>query len=126
MWYGKVSIILYVFSLSFMVSSYYLNQVFNDPLISNSATYQSLNATAHAFTFSPEVNTNFIFGDFITVMTLIGNIMSGGYFETVFGDAGIIHGAGGPADISLSLIMGLLFDSATFFLILYIVSNRSL
>lgn len=122
MWYGKISIILFVFSLGILFSSYYLNQVFNDPVISSSATYTSLQSIMGTFTFNQQINTSLIFGDFLSVFQLLGSLMSGSVFTS---SLTIIQNSG-FADLSVGLLMGLLFDSATLFLLLYIVSNRSI
>lgn len=121
MWYGKLSIIMFIYSLSILFSSYYLNQIFNDSVLSQSATYQSLNNLMGTFSFNQTINTNLIFGDFISVFTLLGSLMSGSIFTS---SLTIIQNSG-FGDMSVGLLMGLLFDSATLFLLLYIVSNRS-
>lgn len=74
------------------------------------------------FTFNQQVNTNLIFGDFVAAYTLIGGLMSG----SVFSSSLTIIQNSGFADVSIGLLMGLLFDSATLFLLLYIISNRSI
>ena len=122
MWYGKISIILFVFSLGILFSSYYLNQIFNDPVLSSSATYTSLNTIMGTFSFNQQINTNLIFGDFLSAFTLLGSLMSGSVFTTSL----TIIQSSGFADLSVGLLMGLLFDSASLFLLLYIVSNRSI
>lgn len=122
MWYGKISIILYVFSVSLLFSSYYINQVFNDPVISSSVTYTSLQTLMGTFAFNQQINTNLIFGDFISALTLIGGLMTGSVFTTSM----TIIQSSGMADLSVGILMGLLFDSATLFLLIYIVSNRSI
>lgn len=122
MWYGKISIILFVFSLGILFSSYYLNQIFNDPVLSSSATYTSLNTIMGTFSFNQQINTNLIFGDFISAFTLLGSLMSGSVFTTSL----TIIQSSGFADLSVGLLMGLLFDSASLFLLLYIISNRSI
>lgn len=113
---------MFMFSISLLFSTYYLNQIFNDPVINSSATYASLQTIMGTFTFNQQINTNLIFGDFISVFTLLGSLMSGSVFTTSL----TIIQSSGFADISVGLLMGLLFDSATLFLLLYIVSNRSI
>lgn len=124
MWYGKISIILYVFSLAMLFGSYYINQIFNDPVVSQSATYTSLQTIMGTFgtPSASSINVSLIFGDFMSVFTLIASLMSG----SVFSSSMTVLGNSGFADLSVGLFMGLLFDSATLFLVLYIISNRSL
>lgn len=121
MWYGKISIILFVFSIATLFMTYYVNQIFNDPFLSNSATYSSLSSIMGTFKFNQQINTNLIFGDFISVFQLLGSLMSGSIFTSSL----TIIQSSGFADLSVGLLMGILFDSATLFLLLYIVSNRS-
>ena len=102
--------------------AYYLNQVFNDPTISNNVTFSSLNTIMGTFTFSQQINTNLVFGDFISVFTLLGSLMSG----SVFSSALTLIQNSGFADASVGLLMGILFDGGTVFLLMYIVSFRSI
>lgn len=131
MWYGKLSIIIYVFSFSFMFMAYFINQVLNDTYLSASnASYSYINGTLlPQFTFSPGFNSSLIFGDFISVFNFLVGLMSAGTlgngaFQTMMGI--LPAGIGGPLDGAVVLLMGLLFDSATVFLLLYIFSFRSL
>lgn len=127
MWYGKLAIILFMFSVSLLFSSYFINQVFNDPFITNSVTNQSLKTLAGTFQFNQQIDAQFIFGDFNAVKNVIFALMTGGgAFTQAFGDHGITHGLEYSASDFVSILMGLLFNSSVVFLILYIVSNRSL
>lgn len=133
MWYGKISVICFIFSIAMLFSTYYINQIFNDPVIQQSTTYKSLGTIMASFNPNISPNPTLIFGDFISAFNLLINLMSGGVFSTVFGhpasgtggDMGLL-GNSGYYDASLQIFMGLLFDSATLFFILYIVSNRSI
>ena len=133
MWYGKLCVICFVFSIAILFSTYYINQVFNDPVITQSTTYQSLGAIMASFNPNISPNPTLIFGDFISAFNLLKDLIAGGVFSTVFGhpsattsgDMGLL-GNSGYYDASLQIFMGLLFDSATLFFILYIVSNRSI
>lgn len=114
---------MFVFSLALVFGSYYGNTIFHDPVISNSVTFQNLNATlTSTFTFNQQINIDLIFGDFYHVFLFVASLMSGGFF----GQATGITATSGFADQSVTLLMTLMFDSATVFLILYIISNRSL
>lgn len=126
MWYGKLCVILYVFSFSLLFSGYYMNQIFNDPNINQNGTYQALTDLKTSFNPNLSPNSTLIFGDFISAFKLLVNLMSGGVFNTVFGDHGFMQTTASGFDASMELLMGLLFDSATLFFILYIVSNRSI
>ena len=74
-------------------------------------------------TFQPntQINSALIFGDFINTWTLLGGLISG----SVFTSSLTIVQNSGFADLSVGLLMGLMFDSASVFLFLYFISNRS-
>lgn len=84
------------------------------------------------FTFTPGFNAALIFGDFWSVFLFVTNIMSGGTlgigpFQQMTGILGAQPGGiGGPIDTAVLLLLGIMFDSATVFLALYIISFRSL
>lgn len=126
MWYGKLAIILFIFSIAILFSSYFMNQIFNDPLITASVTNQSLQTLAGTFQFNQDINTQLIFGDFLAVKNVVWSLMSGSAFTSAFGDTGVMHGLSYTASNYIAILMALLFNSSCVFLILYIVSNRSL
>lgn len=129
MWYGKVAIILYLFSLAIVFMTFYLNtNIFNDASITNGMTYQSLQAlTNSTYSFAnQQVDAALIFGDFVHVFQFIAALFTGGIFAQSFGSTGIMVQSGFAYDAYLELFTTLMFDSATVFLVLYIISNRSL
>lgn len=126
MWYGKLSIIIYVFSLALLFGGYYANQVFNDPSLSTpNTTYSYLSSLMNSkYRFSQSPNAALILGDFITTFQLIGSLMSG---DLLSQSQTMLQGSGfGGYGEAVMLLQGLLFDSATFFLLLYIISFRSI
>lgn len=136
MWFGKLSIILYIFSFAMVFGMYYMNlSIFHDPIITSSVSYQSINNLVGTFAFNQNINSGLIFGDFLSVYNLLGGLMTGSAtiaspFAVIFGGGGGQTGQGliynsGFADASVGLFMAGLFDAATLFLLLYIVSNRS-
>lgn len=110
--------------------TFYLNtNIFHDATITNGMTYSSLQALTNS-TFAlnqPNLQVDFalIFGDFYHVFLFIVGLMSGNIFSTAFGSTGIMVQSGFAYDAYLSLFTAIVFDSATVFLILYIISNRS-
>ena len=130
MWYGKLSIITFLFCILTLFSTYYLNQVFQDPYISSSTTYTSVSALLVQFGTPQTPNAQLVFGDFISAFNLLSQLFAGGIVSSVFGDsshAGLLSGTGfGGIDASLTLLVSLLFDSSTLFLLLYIISFRSI
>jgi len=128
MWYGKISIILYVFSLAILFSTYFFNQIFNDPALSASVSEKGLEGLMKTtYSFNQTVNTSFLFGDFYNTYLVLEGLFTGGIFQQVFSEGGVLDQSGlTVANIYLQILMGLLFDSATVFFILYIISNRSI
>ena len=69
---------------------------------------------------------NLIFGDFISAYNLITGLMYGEVMHDVFDPGGILSGGGFGYGDTLALFMTILFDLATVFLIIYIISFRSI
>lgn len=127
MWFGKVGLIMWIFSFAILFSTGYLNQIFADPWITNNVTYNSINSTLPSLKFNLDVNSGLIFGDFINTFKFLGNLITGGYFTQVFGNGGLIGQTGfGGIDQWFSLLLALMFDAGTLFFLLYIISNRSI
>lgn len=130
MWYGKVSIITYLFSLMLIFGTFYVNQqVFHDATITNGYTYNQLQAlTNGTYSFvALQADPALLFGDFYHVMLFLKDLFAGGIFAVAFGTQGGILSQGAFAyDQYFSLLVTLMWDSATVFLILYIISNRSI
>lgn len=105
-----------------------MNQtIFHDASVTNGFTYQQLQAlTNSTFQFNQQVDPALVFGDFYHVFLFVLGLVSGNIFSTAFGSTGILTQSGFGYDGYSSLFVSLLFDSATTFLILYIISNRSL
>lgn len=127
MWYGKVAIITFLFSVFLLFMTVYMNQIFNDPQLTNSAAFTDLTTLTNSWHVNPSVNTALLFGDFIVVKDLVYQILTGQAFTDTWGTNGIMYQSGlGAIDSYISLLMGVLFASSGLFLILYIISNRSI
>ena len=113
---------MWLFSVALLFSTYYINLIFNDSVLTQSATYSSLNTLMGTFSYNQKPNANLVFGDFVSAFTVIGGLVTGSTFTT---SLTVIQNAG-FADLSVGLLMGLMFDSGTLFLILYIISFRSI
>ena len=122
MWYGKVGVILWVFSVMLIFFSYYFNTIFNNSAISQSATFSSLTALQGTFAFNQSLDASLVFGDFIHVFTFLGSLFTGGAFSTAL----TLVSNTGFVDTSIQLFMGILYSSGTLFLLLYIASFRSI
>ena len=120
MWLGKIAIIMYMFSFGILFFGYYLNQIFQLPALSsnNSMTYSALSSLVGSYTISQEINASLIFGDFIAALTVLFGLLSGNILDTAFHSIPFM-------DASILLLQTAMFDIASVFLWIYIVSNRS-
>lgn len=120
MWLGKIALIMYVFSIAILFSAFYLNQIFNNPVLgaNGNITFNALNTLMGTFRLNQQINTNLIFGDFIAAVTVLFGIVTGSTLSTAFTLIPYV-------DQSILLLQGILFDLASVFLWIYIVSNRS-
>ena len=136
MWFGKIAIILFIFSFASLFGAYYLNQIFADPCISNSNTFQSMdNLIKHSYSnatnAAPGFNSNLVFGDFISTYLILKDLFTGTTFADVFvpqstTDSLLSCAQFGGFDYSFSLLMTGMFDLSVVFFLLYIVSFRSI
>ena len=122
MWYGKVSVILFIFSFSLLFGGYYANTIFHNPVL-NPLTTDSINTIIGSFTISPQINSALIFGDFISAYNILTGLFTGSIFNESINIVVANSGFGGTA---VKILMALIFDSASLFFALYIISNRSI
>jgi len=121
MWLGKVSIIMYAFSIAMLFGAYYMNQVFNDPVLASkdNITFDALDdLTRNRFALNQDINASLIFGDFISALKVIFGIITG---STLDDSLHLITG-----DLNILLLQGIVFDLASVLLWIYIVSGRSI
>lgn len=121
MWLGKVAIICYVFSLFVLFFGYYLNTIFQDPVLTanTNITYNALNTLAASFALNQQINTSLIFGDFIAGLTVLFGILTGGPITELM-TLGIPF-----MDGSIQLLFRIVFALSSVLLWIYIVANRS-
>jgi len=110
---------------------FYLNTtVFHDASMTNAKGYNDLQAlTNSTFSFTStnlQIDATLLFGDFVHAFLFLKDLMTGGLFADAFGATGILVQAGAVYDGYVSLFVSILFDAASVFLFLYIMSNRSL
>ena len=122
MWYGKVSVIMFVFCFGLLFSAYFVNTTFHDPIL-NVEDKAAIDAIIGSFTISPSIDSALIFGDFIHTKDILVNLLQG----KVFTDANnLIVANSGFGQEAVKTLMSLIFVSASAFFILYIISNRSI
>ena len=136
MWFGKVAIIFYIFSVGALFSLYYVNTIFNDPTITNASTtctwglsanqfspfsctsYQALSVLAGTYKINQQVNSSLIFGDFIAGLTVLFGLLTGQTIANMITAIPFF-------DASWTLFANLMFTFSSVCLWIYIVANRS-
>ena len=116
---------------------YYLNTIVNDSCLNNTATFTSLNqivsgSYGNATQSVSGFNTNLIFGDFINTWIILKNILTGATFQEALGVGGngstngVLACAGwGGIDTSFSILVSATFYLSVTFLLIYMISFRS-
>lgn len=120
-----------------MFFGYYFNTILNDSCLSNVATFQAVNqivtgSYGNATQGISGFNQNLLFGDFINTWIILKNIMTGQTFNAAFGIGGVgstngvLSCAGwGGFDGTLSLLIAATFYLSVTFLLIYMISFRS-
>ena len=134
MWYGKVAIIMTVFSIAVSIGMYQMILLYPNAITSPNIAWTQSHLQAMAGNYSSISNLNggqdpnpaLIFGDFIVGITVLlnaiavaGNAIFGG------GLASILQGIPG-FDQTQVFIVQILYGSSEAFLWIYVVANRSL
>ena len=125
MWYGKIAIIMFLFSFATTFSMYYINTLYNDPTLSSSYQLANVSALAANWTSvqnqygSSNVNAALIFGDFLIGVKVLFSVLSGA------GVVSVLQGIPG-IDNSVLLLVQILYGSSSIILWVYVVANRSL
>lgn len=119
MWLGKISLIMYIFSVGLTFGGYYVDQVFATELFS-SVTETSLNEMIEKHNISDEsVTAELIFGDFITGLRVLFDIVTGQSIAQAFNLLPNFNS-------EWTYIVSLLFVVSTSFLWLNILTGRDL
>lgn len=121
MWFGKISIIMWLFAVFALFFGYYLNTFFNDPTLSShtNANYQALQTIAASFHLNTNVNSAFVFGDFVAGGTVLFGLLTGSVITNLM-TMGIPQ-----FDASMQLLFQVIWASSNIFLWIYIFANRS-
>lgn len=118
MWIAKIALILYVLSVGLLFTGAYFDDVFGQNLFTG-ATFDGVDALAASFKIDTEFSAEMIFGDFIAGLKVVAGIVTGEVISDAFG---LIPGF----NIYWMLLIRVLFSLSTVFLMLYIVTGRSL
>lgn len=133
MWYGKLALIMTIFSCALSWGLYEMSTVITAPSGGNIA-WQQAHIQAMASNYSSISNLNngqdpnpaLIFGDFITGVTVLLNaiavagnsVLGGGLSSVLQGIPGI--------DQNITWVVQIIYGSSEVLLWIYVVSNRSL
>lgn len=120
MWFGKIAIIMYIFSIGSLFFTYYVNTIIPlDPVTHNpNTTFSALQTLAGSFKLNQQINTSLIFGDFLAGLTVLFNIVTGTTIAQAFSVFPFV-------DASITLLIQIVFSLSSAFLWIYIVANRS-
>lgn len=118
MWFGKIAIIMYIFSTALLFSGYYLDLVFNEDNFSSS-TYASLDTLANKNNVDETISAELIFGDFIAGVNVLFGIVTGDTLTDAFH---LLPGV----DASMDLFVRLVFTLSSALLWVFVVTGRSL
>lgn len=125
MWYGKVALIMVLFSFATLFMMFYVNTYFNNAAISanwNLAAVQNLATTFHTLTnlnAGQNPNPALIFGDFLVGATVLFSILSGGGVTTILQGIPFFDG-------NMLFLVQILYGSSCGVLWVYVIANRSL
>lgn len=125
MWYGKVAIIMFLFSFATTFGMYYVNTLYNQSAISANwglTQVQTLASSWHSLqnvNGGQNPNPALIFGDFLVGATVLFNTLAGG------GVTAVLQGIPG-IDISVIYLVQIIYGSSSILLWVYVVANRSL
>jgi len=118
MWIAKISLILYVLSMAMLFAGAYIDDTFGENLFTG-ATFDSVDAIAATFEIDTDFSAEMIFGDFIAGLKVVTGIVTG---EVLTDAMALIPGF----NIYWLLLIRVLFSLSTVFLVIYIVTGRSL
>ena len=136
MWYGKIAIIMTIFSLSISWAAFEVISLYPNTNIATSpnVAWTQTHVQAMAGNYSSIVNLNngqtpnpaLIFGDFITGLTVLLNaIQIAGNAALGGGLSSVLQGIPG-IDQNITWLVQIIYGSSEVFLWVYVVANRSL
>jgi len=118
MWFGKVAIIIYIFSLALMFSGYFMESTLGDGSFDENSLYADLDAVATAFNPNETVSAELIFGDFIAGVRVLFGVMT---FQPISDAFAILPNM----DMNILLLIRVLFGASSIFLWIFIITGRS-
>ncbi len=125
MWYGKLAIILVLFSFATLFMMYYVNLAFNNAAISANWNLVGVEKLVTSFSTLSNLNAGqnpnpaLIFGDFLVGATVLFSILSGGGVTTILQGVPFF-------DSNIQALVQILYGSACGALWVYVIANRSI
>src|SRR5690242_5130482 len=123
MWYGKVALIMVLFSFATLFIMYYVNTYYNNPNISANWNVAKVRELVGNFTSLQNLNAGqnpnpaLIFGDFLVGATVLFSVLTGGGVTTIL--------SGFPwFDTNLQYIVQIIYGSSCGLLWVYVIANR--
>ena len=118
MWVAKISIIAYIFAIGILFAGAYLDFAFDTDTFSGT-TFDTVEALALSYTVNEEFSADMIFGDFLAGLEVIAGLITG---QVITDALNLIP----EVNLYWHLFVRLLFSLASVFLVLYIVTGKSL
>lgn len=118
MWFGKVAIIMYLFSISLLFTGYYLDEVFQQDQFTG-ASFAALDEIAGKNTVNESISSELIFGDFIAGAKVLFGVVTAEPITQAFH---LLPGFNAEWD----LLVRLIFSLSSIFLWIYIITGRSI
>lgn len=125
MWYGKVAIIMVLFSFATLFMMYYINTVFNVAAISSNWNLTKVQQLVTSFSTLTNLNAgqnpnpSLIFGDFLVGATVLFSVLSGGGVTTILQGIPFF-------DSNIQAFVQIIYGSSCGLLWIYVIANRSL
>lgn len=119
MWLGKVSIIMYLFSISLIFSGYYIDQVYSVNLFNDYTSTQLETLISDNNIDDETVSAELIFGDFVIGAQVLFGIMTGDVLTNAFNQIPTFS-------YEYSILVRLVFTTSTAFLWINIITGRDI
>lgn len=118
MWFGKIAIIMYLFSVSLLFSGYFIDQAYGLNLFTG-ITFDSLDDLASKNAVDEEISIDLVFGDFVAGVRVVFGIVTG---DTIAQAFALIP----SFNETFMLLVRIIFSLSSAMLWVFIVTGRSL
>lgn len=125
MWYGKVAIILTLFSFFTLFFMYYVNTYYGSAAIATNWNLTGVQHLVNLFSDLTQLNAGqdpnpaLIFGDFLVGSTVLFSVLSGGGVTTIMQGIPFFNN-------DMLMLVQIIYGSSCGLLWVYVIANRSL